>query len=122
MTKDPVIYKDEIYSLAQSVSTSSGEDHFFPVVLLIPVRLGLENVTQCYYHQIKNFFTLPYSLGIIGGLPKSSLYFIGFQGNNLVYLDPHYVQPADLSKKQITIEVFIYLNFLGLNNFLIFDS
>ena len=33
-------------------------------------------------------------MGIIGGIPRKGLYFVGFDENDskLIYLDPHYVQ------------------------------
>jgi cysteine protease ATG4 len=36
--------------------------------------------------------SLPYSLGIIGGVPGKALYIVGFEGDEIIYLDPHYVQ------------------------------
>lgn len=37
---------------------------------------------------------LPQSLGVIGGKPNSAHYFIGYVGEELIYLDPHTTQPA----------------------------
>jgi len=54
--------------------------------------LGLGQVNTEYYEAVKFFLRLPQSAGIIGGRPKSALYFVGYQGDSLVFLDPHYVQ------------------------------
>ena len=37
---------------------------------------------------------LPYSIGMIGGKPHEALYFLGRIKDNLIYLDPHYVQES----------------------------
>ncbi|KAG6882739.1 hypothetical protein C0995_013906, partial [Termitomyces sp. Mi166 len=58
-----------------------------PVLLLIGVRLGLDGVNPIYYETIK-------SVGIAGGRPSSSYYFVGSQSDNLFYLDPHHTRPA----------------------------
>jgi len=34
------------------------------------------------------------SVGIIGGRPRQSLFFVGFQDESVIYLDPHTVRPA----------------------------
>lgn len=62
------------------------------ILVLFPVRLGIESVNQYYYPSILELFSLPQSVGIAGGKPSSSYYFIGHQGNNLIYLDPHNLQ------------------------------
>lgn len=42
-----------------------------------------------YLSQLKILMEWPQSLGIIGGRPSASLYFIGYQDENVIYLDPH---------------------------------
>jgi cysteine protease ATG4 len=39
-------------------------------------------------------YTFPQSVGIAGGRPSSSYYFVGSQADNLFYLDPHNTRPA----------------------------
>jgi len=39
-------------------------------------------------------FTFPQSVGIAGGRPSSSYYFVASQANSLFYLDPHLTRPT----------------------------
>ncbi|XP_035222929.1 cysteine protease ATG4B-like isoform X1 [Stegodyphus dumicola] len=63
-----------------------------PVLLTIPLRLGLSEIIPVYYEKLKAVFTLKQSLGIIGGRTNHASYFIGYVGNELIYLDPHTTQ------------------------------
>uniref|UniRef100_A0A8C4ZWL6 Cysteine protease n=1 Tax=Gadus morhua TaxID=8049 RepID=A0A8C4ZWL6_GADMO len=65
-----------------------------PLVLLIPLRLGLTDINEAYIETLKQCFMLPQSLGVIGGKPNSAHYFIGYVGEELIYLDPHTTQPS----------------------------
>ncbi|XP_016402367.1 cysteine protease ATG4B-like [Sinocyclocheilus rhinocerous] len=51
-----------------------------PLVLLIPLRLGLSDINEAYFEPLKQCFMMPQSLGVIGGKPNSAHYFIGFVG------------------------------------------
>ena len=53
-----------------------------PVVLLMPVRYGLEKLTERYIGNLKELFKLPQFLGIAGGRPGRSLYFVACQGES----------------------------------------
>lgn len=68
------------------------------LLVLFPIRLGIETVNIYYYPSILELLALPQSVGIAGGKPSSSYYFVGYLGDNLLYLDPHNLQPvsADL--------------------------
>jgi cysteine protease ATG4 len=51
-----------------------------PVVLLMPARFGLNRLTERYTNNLKQLFKLPQFLGIAGGRPGRSLYFVACQG------------------------------------------
>ncbi|KAH7104204.1 peptidase family C54-domain-containing protein [Auriculariales sp. MPI-PUGE-AT-0066] len=64
------------------------------VLVLVAQRLGIEGVNPIYYENLKTIFTFPQSVGIAGGRPSSSYYFVGSQGSALFYLDPHHTRPT----------------------------
>ena len=41
------------------------------------------------------------SIGIIGGKPRSALYFVGFNDMKLIALDPHFLQKACESRMEL---------------------
>ena len=94
------------------------------LLLLVPIRLGSDSLNTIYIPCIKvsvvliicpivHYFFIPQALlsmdhciGIIGGRPKHSVYFVGFQENKLLYLDPHYVQKRiDMSRPDFDLTV-----------------
>lgn len=62
------------------------------LILLIPLRLGHEKLNPIYSDCLKAMLSLEWCIGIIGGRPKHSLYFVGYQEEKLIHLDPHYCQ------------------------------
>lgn len=73
-------------SLAQEDAPPHG------LILLVPLVLGIGKVNPAYFDQLQQSLQWPQSLGVVGGRPGSSLYFVGHQGQQLLYLDPHTVQ------------------------------
>ncbi|KAJ7210146.1 hypothetical protein GGX14DRAFT_626527 [Mycena pura] len=65
-----------------------------PVLLLLGIRLGLDGVNPVYHETIKMLYTFSQSVGIAGGRPSLSYYFVRAQGDGLFYLDPHHSRPA----------------------------
>ncbi|KAI4259210.1 MAG: hypothetical protein L6R42_004696 [Xanthoria sp. 1 TBL-2021] len=83
------VYEDRLLSLA-----TSSEGKFSPTLVLVGIRLGIDRVTPAYWEALKASLQLPQSVGIAGGRPSSSHYFVGHQGDSFFFLDPHQPRPA----------------------------
>ncbi|CAM9995339.1 unnamed protein product [Scytosiphon promiscuus] len=64
------------------------------VVLLVPLRLGLDELSEGYIPSLLQTLRVPQSLGFLGGRPNHAIFFIGAQGETLTGLDPHTTQAA----------------------------
>lgn len=62
------------------------------LLLIVPLRLGLAEVNPIYVPALQKCFQLPSIVGMIGGRPNQALYFIGYVGDEALYLDPHTTQ------------------------------
>ena len=96
------VFMDSLINIDQVSRTCSS-------LILVPLMLGISEIQAEYHDAIKFFLSLKYSVGIIGGIPKSALYLIGYQDDHLLFLDPHLVQAActsgqDLLNKQHTYQ------------------
>ena len=61
-------------------------------IIFISVRHGLHNLDEDIYKEVFKIFDIPTNIGLIGGKNSRAFYFIGKCANNLIFLDPHYVQ------------------------------
>jgi cysteine protease ATG4 len=101
VASDGVVYKDQLSECCcgevstKELTEKKNEDRegWKSVLILIPLRLGLDCVNTIYESSLKETFKFPQSVGIAGGRPNASLYFIGLEGNSLIYLDPHSTRP-----------------------------
>lgn len=88
---DSDIYADSLIAAA----TSDSSEAFNPTLILLGVRLGIDRITPVYHAALTATLELPHCVGIAGGRPASSHYFIGHQGGqSFFYLDPHSTRPA----------------------------
>lgn len=83
----PCICMDDVESFSTDV-----DDTWTPILLLVPLVLGLDKVNSRYLPSLWATFTFPQSLGVLGGKPGASTYLVGVQGDQAFYLDPHEVQ------------------------------
>jgi cysteine protease ATG4 len=66
------------------------------LLLLIPLRLGLKSFNADYIQAVAHTFSLPQSVGVLGGRPRGARWFYGAlsDGSKIFGLDPHTVQTA----------------------------
>ncbi|TQN66675.1 Cysteine protease ATG4 [Colletotrichum shisoi] len=85
----PDVYEDKFMEIAKPDGS-----RFHPTLILVGTRLGIDKITPVYWEALIAALQMPQSVGIAGGRPASSHYFIGAQGSYLFYLDPHHTRPA----------------------------
>ncbi|KAI1262032.1 cysteine protease atg4 [Xylariaceae sp. FL1019] len=85
----PDVYEDNFMKVAKPDGST-----FHPTVVLVGTRLGIDKITPVYWEALVASLQMSQSIGIAGGRPSSSHYFIGVQGFHFFYLDPHYTRPV----------------------------
>jgi len=97
-------------SRATKQTPEAAAENINSFVVLVPVRLGITSISPTYFPQISALFRVPQFLGIVGGRPHSSLFFFASQGNELYYLNPHYVQEiVPLPKTIASLPIFSFI-------------
>ncbi|KAF3812526.1 hypothetical protein GH733_019328 [Mirounga leonina] len=71
---------DTLNASNQSKGTPAGRPTWKPLLLIVPLRLGINQINPVYVDAFKECFKMPQSLGALGGKPNNAYYFIGFLG------------------------------------------
>ncbi|TWW58215.1 cysteine protease ATG4C isoform X1 [Takifugu flavidus] len=99
--------RPDVTSSSHNSQPASASPDSRAVIILVPVRLGGEKTNPDYFNLAKSFLSLDYCIGIIGGKPKQACYFVGFQDDSLIYMDPHYCQSfVDVSTSDFPLQSF----------------
>ena len=59
--------------------SSPKREVWVPCIITLPVRLGLDVCNTAYKEALKETFTFPQSLGVVGGRKNQSLWFVATQ-------------------------------------------
>lgn len=65
-----------------------------PLLLFVPVRLGINEINPTYFTSLKTCFELEQCVGVIGGRPNHALFYVGYSCDDLICLDPHVTQDS----------------------------
>ncbi|KAL5279547.1 ATG4A family protein [Megaselia abdita] len=87
---DNTVATEEIYQ--QCLVNDKNDESWRPLLLIIPLRLGLSEINPIYIPALKKCFEMVGSVGMIGGRPNQALYFIGYVDDDVLFLDPHTTQ------------------------------
>ena len=72
---------DVLVKMDMSTQTEeSASPPFRPLLIFIPLRLGQEKFNMEYTNALKECFSLPQSVGVIGGRPRHALWIMGYNG------------------------------------------
>lgn len=92
---------DPIYTAADAKRPSTTSFKWdAALLLLVPLRLGLQNFNQDYAIQLAHVFSFGQSVGVLGGRPRGARWFYGAtsDGAKLFGLDPHTIQPCPVRR------------------------
>ncbi|VDM18114.1 unnamed protein product [Hydatigera taeniaeformis] len=81
--------------LSMPTTTAAASSTWHPLLLILPLRLGLHEFNMRYAPALQGLFKLRQCVGVIGGRPNHALWLIGSVGDDEVLcLDPHTTQAA----------------------------
>lgn len=107
---DNCIYRQDLLDLAydnvehgcaatNGAQTGQPPAVWHSLIVIVPLWLGgAKGFNSMYEPCIKAMLADDSCIGIIGGRPKHSMYFVGWQDDKLIYLDPHYCQEHVITK------------------------
>lgn len=92
-------YSLSYYYLVDSIfEPSKIENIEYPIIIMIPLKCGLQTFDKSLAPFIKHVFSLQSIIGMVSGYSGSAYYVVKIsESDEVFYFDPHVVQPAALS-------------------------
>ncbi|CAE7261280.1 ATG4D [Symbiodinium sp. KB8] len=98
VAQDATVFIDQLHELCVDASREGSTMQWESALMLwVPLRLGLgPTIDPAFVPFVRRLLSdVPQCVGIVGGTPRHSLYFVGVDpSGKLLYLDPHTTQPA----------------------------
>ncbi|CAF3329333.1 unnamed protein product [Rotaria socialis] len=106
-SQDAIIYREDVMNLCtapsnlikqklnrsiDAITNNSSTMWLTSLLILVPLRLGLNELDLIYVPYLKEALKLTQTVGIIGGSPRHAVYILGFQDESFIDLDPHFSQ------------------------------
>ena len=79
---------------------------FRPLLLFVPMRLGVDELNPQYERQVAALLRMEQSIGIVAGEPSRAYYVVASQADAVFYLDPHVVLPYEPLSENSSLEQF----------------
>lgn len=84
--------KKKLNRTIETIPNDSSAVWLTSLLILVPLRLGLNELDLIYVPYLKEALKLTQTVGIIGGSPRHAVYILGFQDESFIDLDPHFSQ------------------------------
>ena len=94
-TQNKIKLDIEIYNSV--ISMNDIKSQTYPLLVTVSNRLGEKEIPELFFPHIISLIDHPNFAGMIGGIGGEAIYIVGHQDQELIILDPHYIQSENQS-------------------------
>ena len=118
-----VVWSEKLFSTFCEISEdgkieNNGKKYIFKQsgIIFISLRSELQKLNPSFHEKVEKIFTMIHNnIGFVNGEKNKAFYFIGSQGNKLIFADPHYNQKIKSDNFEKNFESY-YVNELYLKS------
>eukprot|EP00826_Nyctotherus_ovalis_P045639 TRINITY_DN5072_c0_g2_i2.p1 TRINITY_DN5072_c0_g2~~TRINITY_DN5072_c0_g2_i2.p1 ORF type:complete len:402 (-),score=79.18 TRINITY_DN5072_c0_g2_i2:106-1311(-) len=82
------VIKEEDYDEFEKVNKKTDPGK----IIFALCTLGMKTPSRQHLKRLQELFAFPQLVGLMGGRKNEALFFVGYQDDDLIFLDPHFVQ------------------------------